>query len=158
MEAYLDEVIAWLSNDLHLALVAMVVMVLLICVYDYWNRHREKGMSRAQRKARRKAVNEDIADRVSLALEDAVEKQQLEREDVNGFYRNMAKHGYRDLGYEPSFGKPWYKKLPIPNVAKVKGAIIQRLGGIERTAYLKGEMEKVKTRKKARLDRLVIKQ
>lgn len=118
----------------------LLLGLLFVCIIlgIIYRRHREMGMSRAAKKARRRSVKDTIADKVSYAVEDLVKTRDIEREDAEAFYKRMHRIGYKDLGYEPSFGKPWYKKLPSPNASWVKGAIMARKRTAERRLALRG--------------------
>lgn len=114
-------------------------------------------MSRTQRRLRRQFVRSEISDLITNPLEEAVKKGELERSDVDRFYKDMKKIGYKDLGHEPSFGKPWYTTAKT-NLRRTKTMVVQRLGGMH-AAYTKlsaWKQKETKPKGKQRLEALIV--
>lgn len=86
-------------------------------------------MSMKKRKARKKEVRELAGNIISEALEDAIGTRELTRDEVDYCYSLIEKGELKDLGYEPSFGKPWWKKISIPRPDGVKKRIMSRVYG-----------------------------
>jgi hypothetical protein len=124
----------WLRVPENRAIVFAVVfssaVVLLLLGPLLSARYQEMGMSRQSRRMRNKSVSETIADKMTDSIEELVQSGDIEREDADAYYRKMHKLGYKGMGLEPTFGKPWFFRNQLPT-AKVKGRIIiqMRRGG-----------------------------
>lgn len=105
---------------------------LAVAMYAYFNSqtYLDRVMGKSSIRAKHKAQIEQDIDRITEAFESAVLRGKMTREDADKFYTIMRKgnSALKELGPEPSFGKPWYYGPSIPKGAKeVKGRIIERL-------------------------------
>jgi len=107
-----------------------VVITLLAWLGFNWAMILERIMSRrAQRKLHKQEMAE-VSDGVSYLLETMVEAKKIRPVTKKRIMRSMRKIGFKDLGYEPSFGNPknalaWVDPRPSINLLKVQ--IAERL-------------------------------
>ena len=114
------------------ALLLLVTLVLFMIILLKWDIIQESFMSRKRMKTRHRQVREDIATLISNAVEEAVSKNTLTRSDADHWYKQLRSAGLKDLGYEPSFGKPWYFPSLRISTQTLKEQIKRRLGRKEK--------------------------
>jgi hypothetical protein len=95
-----------------------------------WAMILERIMSRRKQKQLHKQEMAEVADGVSYLLETMVEAKKIRPTTKKRIMRDMRKIGFKDLGYEPSFGSPknaltWVDPRPSINLLKVQ--IAERL-------------------------------
>ena len=128
MENYMETQSAF--GDSGPALIAITIVLLYLWVNK--DMLLESYMSRKRIKARYKAEKANISDVISTAVETAVAKHVVSRAAADHWYKKMRTVGLKDLGYEPSFGKPWYfPELRKPAQA-LKTMIKSRLNGLRK--------------------------
>lgn len=85
-------------------------------------------MSRRRIQKRHRMVRAAIEDVITRALEKEVTANRLTREQVDFHYGKLKRAGFKEVGIEPSFGRPWYYGPEIPPaVYALKSRIKARL-------------------------------
>jgi len=107
------------------------VMITLVAWLGFnWAMILERIMSRRKQKQIHKQEMAEVSDGVSYLLETMVEAKKIRPVTKKRILRDMRKIGFKDLGYEPSFGVPknaltWVDPRPSINLLKVQ--IAERL-------------------------------
>ena len=105
---------------------------ILIGMYAYFHsqQHLDRAVSKRTIRARHREVIDKGSQAITEAFEAATKKGDITKEERDFLY-GMIKKGcpkIKELGTEPSFGKPWYYgPVASENAAKVKAAITGRL-------------------------------
>lgn len=133
---YLEPTGRWLSapNDMsntEFLLLLIFFSALWVAILYFTSRtHEERHVSRQNRRARHREMMDRANNAITEALEAKVEAGELDRKFVDErVYRKMRSAGFREIGPEPTFGKPWYAPWfnSTPHPAKVKRGIYTRL-------------------------------
>lgn len=89
----------------------------------------ESIMSRRIKRINWKKDKGEFEDGVSHLLKTLEDTGKVTAGGVDRIKRNLIKAGYKEVGFDPTFGKPWYTgPLPMPNISKLKSQIKGRLG------------------------------
>jgi hypothetical protein len=94
-------------------------------------------MSSSSRKTREKnrRTKVVIEDGITRGIEAEVRAGRLTREQADYHYKILQRAGYKELGPEPSFGRPWYYGISVPpSVEALKSRIRARLGLLHKEA------------------------
>jgi hypothetical protein len=129
MEDFLQPVPEAFGGNGPALLMLTVVLLFLIVNKDMLL---ESYMSRKRMKAKHRAEKEKISDIISQAVETAVAKHGVSRATADHWYKKMRTIGLKDLGYNPSFGKPWYFPALKLSAQAVKAQIKNRLNGFRK--------------------------
>jgi hypothetical protein len=152
MEEWLGVVYDWWAKEVRIggtiAIGIMGLALLSLAARPLWRRLRERQMSKRRQAAWWKAHKVELEDIISDAVEKTVERGELSRAAADYFYKDMYKKGYKGLGFEPSYGKPWWKRPDPPHPKALKAKV---RSNIER---LQAERE---MREAAKMDSLIAK-
>lgn len=133
----MNEWLKWLKdNDQGLAaLIGIIGSLILIFVAITWTARQERAVTRRAIKAKKKGAKAVVCEVCSDAVELAVAREQITREDADYWYWQFNKIGLKEVSHEPLFGKPWafYQTHVSPKAKNLKKAIRKRLGK-DRTA------------------------
>lgn len=91
-------------------------------------RHLKEGwMARRKRRNLFKKDQQLLEDGITDHVERLVKDGHMARQNANFWYEKMSQIGLPGLGYEPTYGKPWWKPIQVPSPNKVKAKIVGRL-------------------------------
>lgn len=133
-----------------IALTAWLVLASAIAaalVYFVSSEYEEKLLGKRKQKERWRRVNELVNSVVTKALEDEVEKGNIQLSELSRIYRDLREvPRHRDIGTEPSFGRPWYYGPTSVGIAETKRKVLGRLkqAGVDVRGWL--TLRRVKTR------------
>lgn len=143
------------SNGEMLSLLVFACLTFCVMLYITSPRHQERVVSKQEIRRKRKEREEKVQDYLTGALEQAVKDLTLTREEANREYKRLRDAGYKEIGPEPSFGRPWYYGPKMPENLKVaKMAALTRLHNMG--VNVEEKLSKLNRRRKARkIDKLV---
>jgi hypothetical protein len=104
-----------------------VLATLIIAAFFERDMIWERIMSRRASRKKTKAEYAEVADGISYLLETMVTAGKVRPGTKKRLIREMRKIGLKDIGYEPSFGKPWHFPDPRPSIELLKVQIAERL-------------------------------
>lgn len=127
MDEWLGALHDWWAKEVRIggtiALGIMALALVSLAVRPWWWRLRERQMSRRRQTAWWRAHKAELEDIISNAVEKTVERGELSRAAADYFYKDMWNKGYKGLGFEPSFGKPWWRRPEPLNPKALKARI-----------------------------------
>lgn len=102
----------------------MIAFLCAIILYLLKDAIRETIVSRKKMRTRHRYVREVIEGYMTQIIEEAKDKGEISDKEAQYHYANLRRAGYREVGPEPSFGKPWYYGVAeIPPAKAVIGKI-----------------------------------
>lgn len=113
-----------------LVMLGLSCLIAGLVVYFNSSFHEDRAVSKRKIRAKHQKVIEEADAAITEALEARHRQGRMKREDVDFIYAMIRKGcpKFKELGPEPSFGKPWYYGTKLPEDAnKVKASIITRL-------------------------------
>lgn len=107
----------------------LISIWLSFCLIAYYHsaRYAERAVSKRSIRARRKEVQNISEEWMTQGLEEAINRNLLTREEVDKQYERLRTAGFKDIGIEPTFGRPWYCPTIPPSVTLLKSQILTRL-------------------------------
>lgn len=97
------------SNADFLISVLAVLIMLGFMLYFASAHHQERVVSKRKLRERNRKVWEKAETVITDSLEDQIRRGYLKRAEVDKIYSKLHKiPGLREVGIEPSFGRPWY--------------------------------------------------
>lgn len=134
LKDYVEPLTRWLGstgevNNSDLVLMFLFLVLTLVAMLYFGSaRHVERQVSRRKQRARHRQMLEEATQTITVALEARVQTGDLKREELDKkIYPLLRKAGLKEVGTEPTFGKPWYVPLEVPDVGKLKRSIYTRL-------------------------------
>lgn len=111
---------------------AMAAIIITMVWYFRSQTFADSIVSKSTIRARNQATIKIGQDAITEAFEGCVTKGTLTREQADDLYSKVKKGipAMKELGPEPSFGKPWYYGVKPSNLAETKNRIIARLMGM----------------------------
>lgn len=129
MEEYTRSVYNAISLE-WMVMLALTTLIGGMAVYFHSQRYMDRAVSKRKMKAKHKREFELAMQTMTEALEAKHRQGHISREGVDMVYKMIVSNcpKLREIGINPTFGKPYYTKPGLyQSAAKVKSSIINRL-------------------------------
>lgn len=138
-----------MTNTEYILLLVFFVSALLAITYFSSATHEERQVSRRKQRSKHLQQMDEAQQAITEALEARRKAGKLDAKFIDErLYPMLAKAGLKEVGPEPTFGKPWYTpSKKMPDLGKVKRGIHTRLHqmGVDVATKLKRRPKPSKT-------------
>lgn len=111
--------------------------IIAIVAYFRSQTYIDWAMGKKTMRSRHRDLIERADKALTVVFEDSIKQGHMSREEVDWVYKYIQKGcpKFKELGVEPSYGKPWYTAPAVSSSTKeVKGRIYQRLFNMGKTS------------------------
>lgn len=114
----------WLNFSTFLGL---GVIFVILWWYYHSNGYQERVVSRRKQRAQWKHTVEKMEEVLTKAVNTAADNGEIDRIHIDRVLGMLRRAGFREIGDNPSFGKPWYYgPVTTTNLKALKGRLKQK--------------------------------